>query len=764
MSGCQDPRIAHLLSAYELGMLRDEERREVELHLLDCDACYAELRQFQHAVRLLKQDRDVRQAVRLMAQEPEESVSGLEEKTPRHGAWSRPITALLVAAAAMLLLILQPWEVEFHPTQEAVAVGPRLAIMYLENLADREDEQRLGEIAANLLITDLSESGHLQVVSGQRLYDILKLFGREGQKQVDRETARQIADTAGANIILQGSILQVEPYYVLTANLVDVRTGNVLAAQHVTGDAHDDIFVLVDRLTAKIKLDLALPAAAETEPDRQVAEVTTHSPDAYRYYLQGIELLQKYYHREAAENFHAAVALDSTFAMAFYYLAELEDGHLIDQAMLYINHAGQKERHLIRSRHAVFAGDAERAIAELQDLIKRYPDEKTAHYRLGLLYDARGDYAQAVGYLETALTIDPMYQQAINRLAYTYDRMGRYEDAIGAINRYLALSPNEPNPYDTRGDIYARNGKVDQAIESYRQALEIKPDFTASLYNLGHMYVMKHECELADSAYRMLTIGNDTNNRSLARIYLPYPAFCRGQFVAAIEVIDSALAIDSTDGLADARSAFVGCKHFVKSRALMEQGKAARAIEEYERYAAIYLQTYPDAINREHGYYVQLLAEAGELPHAAAVAESLKVALEQEQAVLDPYWHARGAVGLFEGNPTAAIAAFQQISAASMDYPKQFLLARAYLEAGQLAEAAAAFEALLVNYSSTRAFWCIWDTKVRYYLGRVYEESRWYGKAVIQFEEFLKIWKDADPGIPELDDARERLVRLKQQS
>ena len=762
--GCGDPRFTDLLCAYELGMLRGEELRAVELHLLECDACFAEVKQFRETARLLRQDADVRQAVRQLAPADDFAAGGPVEQVPLRSSWPRYVPGLLVAAAAILLLVLQPWEIEFHPIKEATAVGPRLAIMYFEDLTDPVNEQRRGEIITNLLITDLSESGYMQVVSGQRLYDILKLLGREGQRQISRETAREVADTAGAGIILQGSILQAQPYYVVTSNLVDAGTGIVLASQHITGDADDDIFALVDRLTMQVKRDLALPAAAQTEPDRLVAEVTTHSPEAYRYYLLGSESFQKYYLEEAAEYFRKAVQLDSAFAMAFYHLAELEDRALIDKAMQYITHAGQKDQYLIRSRHAAYIGDAERAIAELQSLIARYPDEKTAYYRLGILHDSQGEYEPAVHDLEAALAVDPLYQQAINYLAYVFNRLGRYEDAIGAINRYLALAPDEPNPYDTRGDIYAQNGKIDQAVASYRKALEIKPDFTVSLYKLGHMYVLNHECELADSVYRLLTVDDEAINRSSARIYLPYAALCQGQFAKAVSIIDGALVADSVDGLSIADCLLVGCKHNVKSRILLEQGEPARAIGEYEQYMAVFLQTNPGAANRERGYYAQLLAEAGELSHASAVAESLQAVLEQENAALDPYWHARGAIELFAGNPAAAVAALQKMSPAAMDYPKQFLLARAHFEAGDLAEAAAAFEALLSDYSSTRAFWCIWDTKVRYYLGRVYEESRWYGKAIIQYTTFLDLWHEADAGIAEVDDARVRLARLNSQS
>jgi hypothetical protein len=46
-------------------------------------------------------------------------------------------------------------------------------------------------------------------------------------------------------------------------------------------------------------------------------------------------------------------------------------------------------------------------------------------------------------------------------------------------------------------------------------------------------------------------------------------------------------------------------------------------------------------------------------------------------------------------------------------------------------------------------------------LGKIYEQIGWEGKAIEHYEKFLALWKDADPGIAEVDDARERLARLK---
>jgi serine/threonine protein kinase/TolB-like protein len=142
----------------------------------------------------------------------------------------------VVAIAAAIIFILEPFRLEMGPQEQAVAEENTLAIMCFNNLADSEDEARLGEIIADLLITDLSGSQYLDVISSQRLYDILEILGREDTRKIDRSVATQVATRAGAKWMLMGSILQTEPQIILTLQLVEVESGKVLASRRVTGE------------------------------------------------------------------------------------------------------------------------------------------------------------------------------------------------------------------------------------------------------------------------------------------------------------------------------------------------------------------------------------------------------------------------------------------------------------------------------------------------------------------------------------------------
>jgi len=761
MDGCRDKHFRNMQWAYELGLLDDDERRAFELHVLECEYCRRDLKQFSDTALLIKHDPDVHRTIHRIAVKRTAEVSHKgQERAFRKGLRLVSVPAVLMAAV-LLILLLKPWQVEIHPTKEAMATENRLVIMYFDNLAGQEDTPRLGEIATNLLIADLSESTYLEVVSGQRLYDILKLMGREGQRELDRDVAQQVAESAKADLMIRGSILQTDPYFVLTAQLVKVSTGSVIASQRVTGNEGEDVFLMIDRLATEIKKDLALPAAAGNEPDRPVADVTTHSPEAYRSYLSGVECMQKVYLPEAREYFAKAVELDSSFAMAYYYLTELGDQDLIVEAERFIDQATLRDGYYIRSRRAAYRGDKAEAIDELQKLVERYPDEKEAHFLLGLFFESKGDYDLALEHLQNALKIDPLYRVAVNQLAYFWDRIGEYEQAIVTIDSYISLAPDEPNPYDSRGDIYAKNGKIDLAIESYRKALEIEPRFRSSICNLGHLSCMKGEYTRAESLYTIIATDADASVRTTGRLFLQYITVRQGKFAQALNDLDKSIAADHADGQV---TADVGHKHFVRSEIYSEQGDFDRAKTELEMHMDIYRTVHPGNPAYERHLLVQLLAESGDLTEAEKVARSLKDDLEAGGYELDDYWYAAGCIELVRGNARKAAEYFEKTTDPVSDFREQFMLARAYLEAAQLPEAVAEFEQLLAGFTSQSAIRNIWNVKAHYYLALAYEKSNWYDKAIKQYETFLDIWRDADPGIPEIEDAKVRLAGLKSRS
>jgi serine/threonine protein kinase/tetratricopeptide (TPR) repeat protein len=677
------------------------------------------------------------------------------------------VPASIVFILVLLFLIFKPFKFEISPEKKATAEENKLAIMYFDNLVDPPDSAKLGEIITNLLITDLTESQYLKVVSSQRLYDILKLLGKEGIKKVDRVMATQVAEKANAKWMLLGSVLQVKPEIILTAQLVEVKTGNAIASQRITGQAGENIFPLVDRLTVEIKKDLSLPPMAQKEPDPSVADVTTHSPAAYRYYIEGMDYENKIYDKEAEESFRKALEYDSTFAMAYFRLLDYIGGspeykQIKAKAVEYSKNISQKEKQYIKSYEALDSGGWNSYIKELKKIVERYPEEKEAFYELGSSYDVERQFDQAIFYLNKAIEIDPLYKLAYNKLAYTYNDMGDFEKSIWAINKYISLGPDEANPYDTRADLYAYNGKLDQAIQSYKKALEIKPDFYMSLEKLGHMYLFKREYAKAESCYKEIASSSEKSHRTTGRTYLALIPLHQGKFEEALTVLDNGIVADKMDQVEGWQNAD---KHFLKTRIYEEKKNLKMALSVCEKALAILRKTFPDDKLFGLDFYIQILAESNELAKAKEFAENLKKEIERtDKNLMFKYWYSLGVIELASGSFQASADYLAKCTKDDPTIYTSFMLAKAYLGAGRLGEAVAVFERSLSRYDYDRAFDAIRTVKAYYLLGLAYEKSGWTKKAIEQYEEFLEIWKDADPGIPEVEDARERLEKLKAKS
>jgi serine/threonine protein kinase/tetratricopeptide (TPR) repeat protein len=681
---------------------------------------------------------------------PPSTIYRMRKSLYRHRPVVLTIAVVIPVVIAGMLLIFKPFA---SRDQRSTAAENSLAIMYFKNLVDEDDPQRFGEIVTSLLITDLSESQYMRVFSSQRLYDILKLQGKEGLKVLDEATAVEVATHAEARWMLTGNILQVDPNFVVNSQLADVQDGSVVAAQRIEGEAGESIFAVVDKLAAEAKRDLSLPERAGQETDTDVADVTTYSIEAYRYYVEGMENLYKFYRLEARASFEKALAYDSTFAMAYLRLVEVNRGTHAEKtswrekAVLYSGGASKKSQLYIKSESAAWSRDYEKAIKGYEAIVDMYPDEKRSYFRLGFLHkNYMGDAKKGLEYYGKVIELDPLDKYTYNELAYTYDALGDFPNSIWAINQYIAVAPDEANPYDTRGELYAKIGKIDRAIDSYQKAIELKPDF--SLTELGHLHLFKQDYTKAETFYRKSMESTSEARRSSARHHLALIPLYQGKWDKALEVLNQGISADEVEGF---QGSGYRQKLQTKAHIYAEKKDLDRAVTVYGR--ARQIARSENSIFWEHGY-VYFLVKNGELSRAAEIANAMNKDRESWA-----YWLAQGYIARGSGNLDAVCTSFEQAGGKTFYQTQQ--LALAYLNAGRLADAVHEFERLLERFDWSRAS-NMNAVKAYYQLGVAYEQSGWYDKAIDQYERFLHIWKDADSWIEETEDAKRRLAALKE--
>jgi serine/threonine protein kinase/Flp pilus assembly protein TadD len=649
-----------------------------------------------------------------------------------------PVFALLVVAVALVL----GDRIQIGPQPSAVAEENSLAVMQFDNIVDPEDTERIGEIVTNLLITDLSESQYVRVLSTQRLSDIRKQLGMNGEKVIDRDAASLVAGKANVRWMLLGSILQVDPSIVITSQLIDVETGQVEASQRIASETEEGIFSLVDKLTVEIKKDLSLPSRAQEE-DTPVADVTTSSQEAYRYYLEGTEYSGKQYFVEAAKSYKKALEIDSTFAMAYYDLfwcggEETERQEMMDKAVKYSDRVSNKEKWYIKGQAAMISGDNEQAIGILEKIVERHPDEKPAYLWLGENYLYLEQYEMALVQYHKAIELDPLYWNSYRMAAYVYEQLGNNEKALESLNKAIAVAPDEAAPHNHKGHFYARNGMIDNAIESYKKAVAIKSDMYWSRSSLGNMYLYKGDYTNAETCYRELASSTDSEIRPWGRLLLAFIPLHQGKFEQALRVLEDGLAADRME---QAEGYWNEVKYCLRARIQIDRGDFDSISNDIGERGCVSSQ-------------VLFLTENKDYAKAEEIARTRGG--DYQDAIL-------GSIELEKGDPEAAVVFLEKSveQTNSTDFDSRYLLAKAYLETGELAGAVSQLEGALSRYGHFHFRSVIWTVKAHYLLGMAFERSGWTNKAIEQYEEFLEIWKDADPGIPEVEDAKQRLAKLK---
>ncbi len=753
MSNCKNKQFKEMRHAYELNLLSPEDMEHFEQHMFDCDDCFNAVQSFHKASQHLLQSEDLRQ----IAEDTSKS-SDIQSVRPKRKFWSTLIPA---AAIILLVLILKPWKIEIHTDDEVIASENRLVIACFANLAERDETGRLGEAVSNLLITDLAESQYLQVVSSQRVYDILKGMGLPEECQIDPEISTEIAEKANAKWLLTGSIIRDEPEMVITSQLIDVATGNTVATQIVSSDSIQNIFSLVDKLTVEVKQDLILPVAAMSEPDRMVAEVTTHSAEAYAYYLDGISNKNKFYHADAADAFLEAVKIDTTFAMAYYHLADLKDKKYIKLALQYIDQTSHKEQLFIQSRAATYNDNYEESIQILEELVKRFPDEKEAYFLIGNSFFSRSLLDSAIQYYLRVIEIDPFYKLAYNQMAYTYNTLNEYQKSLWAINKYIDIAPNEANPYDSRGEIYAKMGMIDESVESYKMAIEIKPDFIESWNKLGILYLFKDQPEAAKNCFIYSSEQDQMKSWFGSETYIASSFSRVYNFDNALNEIDLIHKKYNLDSLPPLSARNVPLTKALVYREMGNYEKAMASLDECKQFNNSVADLYNNAL------YIQFALEAGMTEKAKERLSETQVLIstsdfngDQSLAYID------GCMALHQGDYAQAIEHFSISGDLCKERKKDIcfqynsMMAYSYLQAERYEEAIVEYRQLMSEFNAGRAFWSLWDIKGHYYLAQAYEATGQLESAVEQYTKFLSVRQDNAPDHPAIVDAQKRLRQI----
>jgi tetratricopeptide (TPR) repeat protein len=279
-------------------------------------------------------------------------------------------------------------------------------------------------------------------------------------------------------------------------------------------------------------------------------------------------------------------------------------------------------------------------------------------------------------------------------------------------------------------------------------------------YKLGNMYLLKRDYARAESCYEAYSSSSDKLLRSGGRMDLFLVPLYQGKFEEALKVLDDGITADRMDRVEGEMLAY---KHLSKASIYEEKKEWGSALKETQIGMQILKKAAPDNPDNGRYYYAYLLAQSGRISEAEELMRTLKKDLEgKDSTKMYSYWETLGVIELVKGDTNTALSYLERVYKDSPipSFELRFSLAEIYLKTGRLDEAVAQLEKALSRYDNDRV-WRTEAVKAYYLLGLAYEKSGWNKKAIEKYEEFLDIWKNADPGIKEVEDAKEKLKKLR---
>jgi tetratricopeptide (TPR) repeat protein len=650
--------------------------------------------------------------------------------------------------------------------------NPSLAVLYFENIsADPSlDDWKTG--LTELLITDLSQSRYVNVLGSDRIYGLLKKLGLESAKKYSSEDLRRVAEEGRVTYTGSGTIMKAGENIIITFALRNPQTGESIPPHKLECKGEAEITSKLDDLTRLIKADLNLTSTQiSSDIDKELGKITTSSPEAYRFYSEGRKVFAKGDWAQSIEFMKKAIALDPEFAMAYrsMWAAYGNMGNSVEQekykkkALEFSDRISDRERLQVQ---ASTESNPERRIEISNKILDLYPDDYMAHFGIGVTY-AYGleEPDKAIEYLEWCVKNNKEDALGVVALAQQYRKKGMYDKAKQVLGEYLKTFPDNAFIRSSLAIAHLCQGELDRALAEADRAFSLNPTDRESISLKGDIFLCRGDLNKAEEEYRKLLKPEDLFSSINGRHKLGSLDFLQGKFEQGIGELKQALEI--AQNLGDKYRQ--GGMQLWLTYFYLSFGHLKEALEEADKWMKIVAEWEPSW----HSKCGPLLFKGLCYIQMNSLEEALKIAEEMKALNLrrrEKRWYLLliGVIELEKKNDAKAIEylkealsliAHQWESGASDNACFIEPLARAYFQSDDLENARREYEEITRLTTGRLGYGDIYARSF-YMLGKIYEKQGNKAEAIANYQRFLDLWKDADPGLPEVPDARGRLAAL----
>ena len=632
-----------------------------------------------------------------------------------------PALSLLVAAAIGTGL--------YFRSRNATPLTEKDTIV-LTDFANATGDPVFDEALKQALAVNLGQSPFLNVLSDRKVSDTLRLMGRSPSERVTPEIARELCLRTGSKAILAGSISNLGSHYVIGLEAVSCGSGDTLAKEQADAPTKESVLQALDKVASSLRGKLGESLASVQKFDVPV-EATTPSLEALKTFSLGIKAMREKGDPEAAPFFKRAIELDPNFALAYVSLgisySNLGEATLaaenIKKAYDLRDHVSEREK--LRISHAYFGnatGELEKANQVLELWAQSYPRDATARGNLGNAYLTLGQWDKALVECNETLRLDPDIITTYGNLGLIYLALNRLDDAKTTMDQARAQKLDGEWLHEVAYELaFLRNDPV-----------EMERHITWSIGRPGDEDLILSVHSDTEAYYGRLTKARDYSRRS----------------------VESARGAGSNEAGA------------------LWQANAALREAEFGNAAAAQ-QGIAAALALAPGRDVRVLtalawARAGDNARAKAAADQLDKDYAQDTMVKF-YWlptiyaaiannngHSDESISLLEGARPYELGLPPQLQVGTL-YPI-FVRGQAYLVGHNGSAAAVEFRKIIDHRGIGLNFPV--GALARLGLARAYSMQGDTANARTLYQDFLTLWKDADPDIPILKEAKAEYAKL----
>ena len=573
---------------------------------------------------------------------------------------------------------------------------------------------------------NLQQSPWLKVLSERKVSEALQTIKHKSSEPLTAALAQQVCRVTHSKAVLTGSIANRGNTYLVGLRVADCETGDILSDISSEAENRDGVIHALGESGTRLRTSLGDPTASQADFNQPLERATTSSLDALQEYVQGLDPIRP---DKLVPHLQRAAELDPNFALVHQLLGRRYQGSL----------------------QPTLASQSFQKAYELRDRLSlRHRLVVDASYYLG----ATGELEKALQTFQELLHTFPE-SGARTQLCYVLRLLGRFQQAVAVCREAIGFNRNEVSPFV---NIISSYMSADQLIEAqalldaaWAQGLN-GDTLVETGYDLA--FVRGDQSGMQDYFNRAMgkpeLEDNMLSRRADTETYYGRHRNAQGFWQQAVELASRGGTLD-----------------------IAAEWKARQAVWEAEvgsprrarKLAAA-------ALALREGHAVEsavalALARSGDLRQAERLAEKLNREFPLDTLIQSYELPAiRASIELQKKRPAKAIEILQTAKpyelAATALLPNvlpPYLRGQAYLQAGKGQQAAAEFQKM-INHPGMMLN-SVLGPLAHLQLGRARAMMGDKAAARKSYQDFLTLWKDADPDIPIYQQAKAEYAKLR---